>query len=79
MATSIHTIASISSNHELNYSLEAYSLLWKSQGQPSIFIMQDFGCNEGNLTTAMYNRALLELSSHISISILGVDLDNILM
>ena len=50
--------------------------LWTSQGQPLSFTLLDIGCNEGNLTIELYNRAKLELPTHIKCCALGVDLDS---
>ena len=53
--------------------------LWESQGQPAAFSLLDVGCNEGNLTLELYNRAVSELPAHVHCFALGVDLDPILI
>jgi SAM-dependent methyltransferase len=53
--------------------------LWKLQGEPETFSILDVGCNEGNLTIELYERAVSELPSHVCCRVLGVDLDDILI
>ena len=53
--------------------------LWRAQGQPQKFTLLDVGCNEGNLTTEIYERAVSELPAHVECLMLGVDLDDILI
>ena len=53
--------------------------LWKLQGEPETFSILDIGCNEGNLTIELHDRAVTELPSHVRCIVLGVDLDDILI
>ena len=53
-----------------------FASLWKAQGGPAIFSIVDIGCNEGNLTLELYDRAVAELPSHVSCLVLGIDLDS---
>jgi SAM-dependent methyltransferase len=53
--------------------------LWKLQGEPETFSILDIGCNEGNLTIEMFERAVSELPSHVCCRVLGVDLDDVLI
>lgn len=43
------------------------------------FFMCDVGCNEGDLTFATYLRARAELPSHVNITMVGLDLDPVLI
>ena len=53
-----------------------FASLWKAQGCPATFSMIDIGCNEGNLTLELYDRAVAELPSHVLCLVLGIDLDS---
>lgn len=53
--------------------------LWRAQGQPRKFTLLDVGCNEGNLTAEIYERAISELPAHVECFMLGVDLDDALI
>jgi len=50
--------------------------VWHAKGCPACFIVLDIGCNEGNLTVAMYLKARVELPSHVRVCVYGVDVDS---
>jgi SAM-dependent methyltransferase len=53
-----------------------FATLWQAQGCPATFSIIDIGCNEGNLTLEVYDRAIAELPSHVCCLVLGIDLDS---
>ena len=53
-----------------------FASLWKAQGSPATFSIVDIGCNEGNLTLELYDRAVAELPPHVCCLVLGIDLDS---
>jgi len=57
----------------------AFRQLWESHGRPSVFSICDVGCNEGELTLGMGERARAELPPETEIVLLGVDLDPVLI
>jgi hypothetical protein len=53
--------------------------LWESHGCPSAFSICDVGCNEGELSLAMWERARSELPPQTEVVLLGVDIDPLLI
>jgi len=53
--------------------------VWENCGHPSLFAMLDVGCNEGELTVELLNRAREELPPNVRVAIVGVDLDPVLI
>jgi ribosomal protein L11 methylase PrmA len=53
--------------------------IWKSSGFPKRFHILDIGCNEGDLSIACFNMAQAELGEDVECSILGVDIDEVLI
>jgi hypothetical protein len=41
--------------------------LWTSHGQPKVFSICDLGCNEGDLSLAMWERARTELPMDVEV------------
>lgn len=51
-----------------------FAVLWNAQGSPTPLILCDIGCNEGDLSIQIYNRAKEELPT-VDIHLLGIDID----
>ena len=50
--------------------------IWLESGSPKLFVLFDIGCNDGNLTIGLYDRACRELE-HLGCTcyMLGIDID----
>ena len=53
-----------------------FSTIWEADGKPPCFTMLDVGCNEGDLTIEMALLATKDLPKHVSVKVLGLDLDS---
>lgn len=53
--------------------------LWEKLGKCSTFKILDVGCNEGDLTLAIFERARLEIPAEVRILCCGVDIDEVLI
>jgi len=58
---------------------DVFKKLWDAQGQPNVFSIIDIGCNEGNLSMDVLDQAKKELPSHVTCTLLGIDLDSSLI
>ena len=56
--------------------LQAMIKLWHAKGCPACFMLLDVGCNEGNLTVALYLQARVELPAHVRVCVFGIDVDS---
>lgn len=50
--------------------------IWQARGQRNTFSLLDIGCNDGTLTWALFQQIRKDLPDHVTISILGIDLDS---
>lgn len=53
--------------------------LWKSLGSPAVFNLMDIGCNEGDLSIALWQLIRSELPPEVQCRVVGVDLDQALI
>lgn len=53
--------------------------LWEKCGRCDTFKILDVGCNEGDLTLAIFERARLEIPSEVRVFCAGVDIDPVLV
>ena len=58
---------------------DVFKKLWDAQGQPNVFSIVDIGCNEGNLSMDVLEQAHKEIPSHVTCTLLGIDLDSSLI
>lgn len=49
--------------------------LWEAQGSKPHFNFLDIGCNEGDLTIALYNVIRRDLPSDVEVKLFGIDID----
>lgn len=52
-----------------------FRIIWERSGSQPTFHLLDVGCNEGDLSMALFARARSELPSHVRLVLLGIDID----